>query len=123
MDLDKKYYDLDGDECNILDLVKCSPEWATNRIQAGEKAIDCLEKLKTNSVILPKELTAENGAKGLLIGDFFEEMRMECPVCGDFGNDPDCDGCDGKGHIDIKLIVSWTNIKAIYKRIVKYYTL
>lgn len=74
-------------------------------------------------ISLPKELTAENGAKALLSGDFFEEMRMECPVCGDYGNNPTCDGCDGEGHIDIKLRVSWTNIKSIYKRIVKHYVI
>ena len=42
MNLDKKYF-LNGNKCNILQLVKKEPEWAANRIQEGEKAI---EKLK-----------------------------------------------------------------------------
>lgn len=36
MDLDKKYKDAEGEECNILDLVKKEPEWAANRIQHYE---------------------------------------------------------------------------------------
>ena len=45
MDLEKKYYTVEGIECNILQLVKMEPEWAANRIQAGERAIKKLEKL------------------------------------------------------------------------------
>ena len=37
MDLDKKYYDCDGKECNILQLVKNNPEWAANVIQEIQK--------------------------------------------------------------------------------------
>jgi hypothetical protein len=37
MDLNKKYYDLDGKECNILQLVKNNPEWAANIIQEIQK--------------------------------------------------------------------------------------
>ena len=46
MDLDKKYFTAQGDPCNILQLVKMSPEWAANRIQVGEKAIEILRKIK-----------------------------------------------------------------------------
>ena len=38
MDLEKRYLTQDGIRCNILQLVKIEPEWAANRIQAGEKA-------------------------------------------------------------------------------------
>ena len=33
MDLEKKYYDADRNECNILEFVKKDPEWAANIIQ------------------------------------------------------------------------------------------
>lgn len=39
MDLEKIYHDVDGNECNILQLVKKEPEWAANRIQEGENNI------------------------------------------------------------------------------------
>jgi hypothetical protein len=44
MNLDKIYHDLRGLECNILTLVKREPEWAANRIQEGERAIEELTK-------------------------------------------------------------------------------
>lgn len=37
MNLEKIYYDAEGKECNILELVKREPEWAVNRIQEAEK--------------------------------------------------------------------------------------
>ena len=45
MDLEKIYYDLDGNKTNILNLVKQCPEWAANRIQHMEtelgKCVPC----------------------------------------------------------------------------------
>jgi hypothetical protein len=38
MNLEKKYYDENGNKINILQLIKKSPKWAANRIQEGEKA-------------------------------------------------------------------------------------
>lgn len=39
MDTAKVYYDIDGNECSIWDMVRNEPEWAVNRIQEGERAI------------------------------------------------------------------------------------
>lgn len=66
--------------------------------------------MSKDKVILPKELTAENGAKALLIGEFREEIE----VC----------GClDGSGEDQemqaLSVPVSWTTIKEIYKMIVE----
>ena len=55
--------------------------------------------------IVPKKLTAENGAKGVLSGEFSETTFISCPEC--FGDD-DCETCDGSGRIEIKVPVSWT---------------
>ena len=49
-------------------------------------------------VIVPKKLTAENGAKGVLSGEFSETTFISCPEC--FGDD-DCETCDGSGRIEI----------------------
>jgi ribosomal protein S27AE len=46
MNLRKEYYDIDGNACNILQLVKRDPEWAANRIQDGERAIAKLHEMK-----------------------------------------------------------------------------
>ena len=49
MDLEKIYYDQDGNECNILQLVAREPAWAANRIQEGEKAIARLKEISQDS--------------------------------------------------------------------------
>ena len=46
MNLDKKYIGLDEKEYNILEMVQKYPEWAANRVQEGEKAINILRYLK-----------------------------------------------------------------------------
>ena len=74
------------------------------------------------TVIMPKALTAENGAKGLLIGDFHEEITLPCPECWDLNDDDaddDCEICKGDGKYIQKVVISWTNMKDIYKMAVK----
>lgn len=51
-------------------------------------------------VMVPKRLTAENGAKGVLSGEFSETTFISCPEC--FGDD-DCETCDCSGRIEIKV--------------------
>ena len=46
MNTAKKYHDSDGNECSIWQVVKREPEWASVRIQEGEKAIEELRILK-----------------------------------------------------------------------------
>ena len=79
MDLDKKYYDIDGDECNILDLVKCNPEWAVNRIQEGEKDLArdlelCMEPIRYECLCMnPPEDRGEDGDDPTMHSDY-------CPI-------------------------------------------
>jgi hypothetical protein len=61
------------------------------------------------TVIMPKELTAENGAKHALIGKFSESYLITCQDCDGEG----CWNCD-KGSNTEYTEVSWTTIKAIY---------
>lgn len=56
--------------------------------------------------VMPRELTAENGAKALLIGEFHEYYEFYDEEC-------------GEQTIDIP--VQWTTIKEIYKKIVAHY--
>ncbi|GCW61601.1 putative phage protein [Escherichia coli] len=69
--------------------------------------------------LVPKRLSAENGAKGALSGDFSETKFINCPEC--FGDD-DCETCDGSGRIEISVPVSWTTIKAIWAKGVEHFS-
>lgn len=69
-------------------------------------------------VLVPKKLTAENGAKGVLSGEFSETKFINCPEC--FGDD-DCETCDGSGRIEITIPVTWTTIKAIWAKGVEHF--
>ena len=61
-------------------------------------------------VVMPRRLTAENGAKALLMGEFFEEHE--------------CSYYDADGQLveyTEKVPVSWDTIKEIYKKVVAHY--
>lgn len=68
--------------------------------------------------ILPKELTAENGAKSILIGEFYSEIVVPCPDCegGDGSEDYDCGFCNSSGTVTERVPVSWTTIKEIWRK-------
>jgi len=71
-------------------------------------------------IMLPDRLTAENGAKGLLIGEFSEPYEIACPACGFFPDD-ECDVCDGSGSITVDVSVRWTTIKRIWAMAADYF--
>ncbi|MEX2986867.1 hypothetical protein [Serratia fonticola] len=68
--------------------------------------------------LVPAELTAENGAKASLIGEFTEVKFINCPEC--FG-DAECESCDGSGRIKVEAPVTWTTIKAIWKKGIEHF--
>jgi hypothetical protein len=74
-----------------------------HEINNARIAIDILEGTNDPTVILPKRLTAENGAKALLIGEFVE-----------------CFDPDESGNPYI-VPITWDSIKKIYKKIVSHY--
>ncbi|EEJ5468924.1 DUF550 domain-containing protein [Salmonella enterica subsp. diarizonae] len=82
-------------------------------IQAGN-----LPVIPDGWVMVPKKLTAENGAKSLLSGEFLETTFISCPEC--FA-DEECESCDGSGRIKIEVPVSWTTIKAIWNKGVEHF--
>ncbi|HIH4132694.1 hypothetical protein [Klebsiella pneumoniae] len=69
-------------------------------------------------VMVPMRLTAENGAKGALSGEFSETKFVNCPEC--FGDD-ECETCDGSGRIEITVPVTWTTIKEIWSKGVEHF--
>lgn len=78
--------------------------------------------------ILPKELTAENGAKALLMGEYSVGDFIQCGLC-DNGNasvDDDefeaCELCDGQGGHHVSFAVDWTTIKEIWRKAADHLT-
>lgn len=74
------------------------------------------------SVIMPHEITAENGSKDLMRGEFFENVEIKnqeycgcgnCDYCNDFPDTPE--------YITMKVFVSWDTIKQIYRKLVKFH--
>lgn len=47
------------------------------------------EIIMKDMILMPRELTAENGAKAILIGEFSETIELRCPECD--GDDKECD--------------------------------
>ena len=82
-------------------------------LQAGNSPV-----IPDGYVMVPMRLTAENGAKGALSGEFSETKFVNCPEC--FGDD-ECETCDGSGRIEIKVPVSWTTIKDIWIKGVEHF--
>ena len=75
-------------------------------------------------LVMPRALTAENGAKGLLMGEFYETIEFTCPDC-DGGEYHDletdqCGTCKDTGQVTQEVPVSWTTIKAIYAKAVEH---
>jgi len=71
--------------------------------------------------VMPKTLTAENGAKGLLSGEFSESVSMDCGQCygdGEIDGEP-CEDCTGAGSYNLHVTVGWPTIKEIYAKAVE----
>ena len=85
--------------------------------QAGQVAVP------EGFAFMPKRLTAENGAKGLLSGEFAESCSVVCPSCdgsGEVDDDIDCGECSGEGTVEQKVAVEWDTIKRIYDMAVEH---
>lgn len=69
-------------------------------------------------VLMPRHLTAENGAKALLSGEFSVEYMATCSGC--YFDDPqeDCEVCGGEVEYRESVQVDWGTIKNIYAKVV-----
>lgn len=69
--------------------------------------------------IMPRRLTAENGAKALLLGEFKLKVTEECPECRELDEPTEgCEICDGEGEYGQQYTISWDQIKFIYSKAV-----
>ncbi|HAT4415148.1 TPA: hypothetical protein I9232_004920 [Klebsiella oxytoca] len=89
------------------------PQFRAAMLQAGNSPA-----IPEGYVMVPMRLTAENGAKGVLSGEFSETQFVNCPEC--FGDD-ECETCDGSGRIEITVPVTWTTIKEIWAKGVEHF--
>ncbi|MHA7917251.1 hypothetical protein [Alloalcanivorax xenomutans] len=65
-------------------------------------------------VLMPRALTAENGAKAALSGEFSVSMTVTCSACHYDEPDDECEFCGGEREYQQSEAVSWTTIKRIY---------
>ncbi|KWV72127.1 hypothetical protein [Pseudomonas fluorescens] len=69
--------------------------------------------------IMPRQLTAENGSKALLLGEFKLLATKECPECCELEEPTEgCSICDGEGEYGQKHTIPWDQIKHIYSKAV-----
>jgi len=61
--------------------------------------------------IMPLTLTAANGAKGALSGEFKVSRTVTCNECGGEG----CMDCNDRGEFEEEITVPWSTIKEIYR--------
>lgn len=90
---------------------------------AGSNPAESSKSVVERLVKLPSALTAENGAKALLIGEFFETTEIECPACNGDDRHAPCDECGDTGTIWQRVPVEWDTIKRIYDKIVEHFSI
>ena len=91
---------------------------------AGDFACDLVKYLRldrTDFTLLPRRLTAENGAKNLLWDEFSVEVKHSCSACSFHGSQDECEVCGGEVEWVQSHQVPWTTIKDIYRKIVGHY--
>lgn len=68
-------------------------------------------------VMVPMRLTAENGAKAALLGEFNLEYTLTCHEC--FGEG--CEDCSGEGTWTSTMPIDWTTIKEIWDKAINHF--
>lgn len=73
------------------------------------------DELPDGYCAMPLKLTAENGAKGALSGEFHVSHRIVCQSCGGEG----CEDCNDEGGWDGEIPIGWDTIKLIHQAAVE----
>lgn len=102
-----------------FDDLKAREQALQLRLNEADQRIDELT-VPAGYCLMPIRLTAENGAKGLLLGEFKLEVTTECPECRELEEPLEgCEVCDGEGEYGQQHMISWDQIKFIYSEAVK----
>ncbi|MDT9643590.1 hypothetical protein [Pseudomonas sp. JV245A] len=109
-------------DVELLRYTACSlqPEEYEVRVLYTRPAEQPAPTVPDGYCIMPKKLTAENGAKALLLGEFKLQSTHECPECRELEEPSEgCEICDGEGEYGQKHTIPWDQIKFIYSKVVK----
>jgi hypothetical protein len=108
-----------GDLDDALDAAyKSALRYSPNPMNAEQSAP--VEVVPDGYCIMPRQLTAENGAKALLLGEFKLLATKECPECCELEEPTEgCSMCDGEGEYGQKHTIPWDQIKFIYSKAVE----
>jgi hypothetical protein len=88
---------------------------------AHEALLCQLRERGADTVRMPRELTAENGAKAALIGEISMAAELTCSACSYHDVDPECEVCGGEIRYTQPVPVEWSTIKAIYRAAVRHF--
>lgn len=91
-------------------------EYRDAMANAIEKRFAETIQISEQIALMPRALTAENGAKSAMMASFHEVVEHSCQHCDD---GEECELCNGTGTHPQKVPVSWTTIKAIYAKAVE----
>lgn len=107
-----------GDLDDALDAAyKSALRYSPNPLSAEQPAPVAV--VPDGYCIMPRQLTAENGAKALLLGEFKLLVTKECPECCELEEPVEgCSICDGEGEYGQKHTIPWDQIKFIYSKAV-----
>lgn len=103
----------------VLETHRNKPGFNCFEVKALETLNHINNLMQKGYVFVPSELTAENGAKYALIGEFKETEFISCEYC-----DPkeECELCGGTGEHKRETLVGWDNIKKIYAKAIELFT-
>lgn len=80
--------------------------WCSASMESGDSPA-----IPDGYCIMPLKLTAENGAKGALSGEFHISRTVTCHECGGEG----CEDCNDQGSWEEEILIGWGIIKLIYQ--------
>ena len=87
---------------------------------AVQHQVEPVASIPDGYCLMPRRLTAENGAKALLLGEFMLQVTCECPECRELEEPLEgCEICDGEGEYAQRHTIPWDQIKFIYSEAVK----
>ncbi|MBK4289990.1 hypothetical protein JJP96_24430, partial [Enterobacter hormaechei] len=96
-------------ECGCV-MTEVFFHWLRVAYEAGNSPV-----IQDGYCIMPLKLTADNGAKGALCGEFHVQYRIVCQSCVGEG----CEDCNHTGGWDAEIPVGWDTIKRIHEAAVE----